>query len=135
MNYYENTVIIEPTLSEDDLEAVSEKIKKVITDGGGEMLKEDRWGKRKLAYELNKRTQGYYILYTFKAPASVVSKLEKFFLVYDPVFKFMVIKLEKKQINDLLQELQKTPSEEPSAEASSLSSGDSAPGEEAQSNV
>ncbi len=135
MNYYENTVIIEPTLSEDDIEAVSEKIKKVITDGGGEILKEERWGKRKLAYELNKRTQGYYILYTFKAPPAVISKLENFFLVYDPVFKFMVIKLEKKQINDLLQELQKRSSEEPVAEAVPASSGDSAPEEEATENV
>ncbi|RMG06037.1 MAG: 30S ribosomal protein S6 [Nitrospirae bacterium] len=116
MNYYENTVIIEPTLSEEDLEAVNQKIKKFITDGGGEILKEDNWGKRNLAYELNKRTQGYYILYTFKAPPSLIQKLEKFYLVYDPVFKFMVIKLEKKQVGALLESLQSSLSEEPSQE-------------------
>ncbi len=108
MNYYEITVIIEPTLSDEDLEAVLEKIRNFITKGEGDVLKEDRWGKRTLAYELNKKSQGYYVLFTFKAPPALIKTLEDFFKVYDPVFKYMAVKLEKKQVAKLIDELQKS---------------------------
>ncbi len=105
MNYYENFVIIEPTLGDEEIQEVSSKIKEFIQKKGGEILKEDHWGRRKLAYELNKRSQGYYILYTFKAPPSIIKQLEDFYKVYDPVFKFMVIKLTKKELGPLIEGL------------------------------
>lgn len=116
MNYYEQVVIVEPTLTEEETEAASQKVKDLVMKSGGEILKEDRWGKRKLAYDINKRSDGFYILYNFKAPSSAVKKLEDYYRVYDPVFKYMVIKLEKKQVSALMDELKK-PSEEESIEA------------------
>ncbi len=113
MNYYENIVIIEPTLGDEEIEAASQKIKEVLTKSGGEILKEDRWGRRKLAYELNKRNQGYYILFIYKAQPSSVKKLEDFYRVYDPVFKYMIVKLGKKQISALMEELKESPESEP----------------------
>jgi len=114
MNYYENIAIIDPALGDEEIEEASRKISDLIVKSGGEVLKEDRWGRKKLAYELNKKTHGYYILYTFKAPAAFIKKLEDFYKVYDPVFKYMVIKLEKKQVAALMDELKKP--EEPAAE-------------------
>ena len=107
MNYYENIVIIEPSLGEEELQEVSQKIKETIERYGGEILKEDNWGRRKLAYELNKRNQGYYILYTFKAPSDAVAKLESFYKVFEPVFKFMFIRMDKRQLKQLFDELKK----------------------------
>ncbi len=105
MNYYENFVLIEPSLPDEEIDQVSAKIQEEIRKGGGEIIKEDRWGRRKLAYELNKRTQGYYILYTFKAPPEIVRSMERFYRVYEPVFKFMIIKLSKKEIEALQEQL------------------------------
>ncbi|NOY63871.1 MAG: 30S ribosomal protein S6 [Nitrospirae bacterium] len=111
MNYYENFVLIEPSLPDEEIDQVSNKIQEQIKKEGGEIIREDRWGRRKLAYELNKRTQGYYILYTFKAPPEIVKKMETFYKVFDPVFKFMIIKLRKKEIEALQEQLKGTTTE------------------------
>ncbi|MCL4457924.1 MAG: 30S ribosomal protein S6 [Nitrospirae bacterium] len=104
MNIYENVVILNPSLSEDELKSAVDKISDLIKNAGGEILKTDNWGKRKLAYELNKQKMGVYMLFLFKAPASVIKKIEGYFKVFDPVIKFMVIKLDKKQIAALPKE-------------------------------
>ncbi len=100
MNLYENIVIINSSLSDEEIEAATEKIKDLITAEKGEILKVEPWGRRKLAYELNKQTRGFFVLLLFNAPSTVVKKLEDFYKVYDPVFKYMVVRLEKKQIQN-----------------------------------
>ncbi|RMG73338.1 MAG: 30S ribosomal protein S6 [Nitrospirae bacterium] len=111
MNYYENIIIVDPTLGDEEVTEVSNKCKETIEKYGGTILKTDNWGRRKLAYELNKRSQGYYILYTFRAPSEAIAKMERFYRVYEPVFKFMFVRLEKKQLKALLDEL-KQPEEQ-----------------------
>ncbi len=101
MNYYENFVILDDTLSEEDLRAAIEKIKGVMQDNGGQIIKVEEWGVRKLAYELNKHKKGFYVLYNFKAPSEAILKIEEFYKIYDPVLKHMVIRLEKKQVRAL----------------------------------
>ena len=96
MNTYENIVIFDSSLSDEAVETSTAKIKDLITGAGGEILKVDNWGKRKLAYEINKQTRGVFILFLFHCPASVIKQLEDFYKVHDPVIKYMVIKLEKK---------------------------------------
>lgn len=108
MNYYEKVVILEPTLGDEEINEVSEKIKNLISKAGGEVLKEDRWGRRALAYELNRKTQGYYMLYTFKAPPAAIKKMEEFLKVFDPVFRYMVVKLGSRQVADLIEQLKKS---------------------------
>lgn len=106
MNYYENAVIFSDTLPEEELRSAIEKIKGIILEAGGQMLKQDEWGMRKLAYEIEKRKKGFYVFYYFKAPATVVKRLEDFYKVFDPVMKFMVIKLGPKQSKALEASLQ-----------------------------
>ena len=108
MNYYENIVILDDTLAEADLRAAIEKIKGVMQDNGGQILKVDEWGIRKLAYELNKHKRGFYVLYNFKAPSDSIKKVEEFYKIYDPVMKHMVIKLGKKQTKALEASIQAT---------------------------
>lgn len=105
MNIYENVVIINPSLNEDDLKSVVEKISEQITKAGGEILKVEQWGKRKLAYELNKQKIGYYIMFLFKSNPSFIRELEYYYKVFDPIIKYMVIKLTNKQIETLPKEL------------------------------
>ncbi|TAN41130.1 MAG: 30S ribosomal protein S6 [Nitrospirae bacterium] len=98
MNIYENVVILNPSLSEEELKAALDKIGDLVKNNGGEVLKIDNWGKRKLSYELNKQKMGHYIMFIMKTPPLAIKKIENYFKVYDPVIKFMVIKLGKKQI-------------------------------------
>ncbi|HYQ48024.1 MAG TPA: 30S ribosomal protein S6, partial [Thermodesulfovibrionales bacterium] len=64
-------------------------------------LKADLWGRRKLAYEIKKQQKGFYVLFVFKTPAGTIRKLEELYKVFDPVIKYMVIKLGSKQVKAL----------------------------------
>ncbi|MBU4320787.1 MAG: 30S ribosomal protein S6 [Nitrospinae bacterium] len=97
MNIYENIVILNASLGDEEIETASDKIKDLITNSGGEILKTDVWGRRKLAYEIKKQKKGFYLLIVFRSPSAAIKKLEDYYKVFDPVVKYMVIKLEKKQ--------------------------------------
>ncbi|RJQ56522.1 MAG: 30S ribosomal protein S6 [Nitrospiraceae bacterium] len=97
MNYYEKVMIIDPNVDDSAAEDTVGKIREVITKQGGEVLKTENWGRRKLAYELNKHQKGNYIFLLFKAPPAAISELERLCKVTDQVIKFMVVKLTKKK--------------------------------------
>ncbi len=101
MNIYENVVILNAAISDEEAETAVSKIKDVITGQGGEVLKVDVWGRRKLAYEIKKQKKGLYVLLVYKTPSATVRKLEEFYKVYDAVLKYMVLKLGAKQVQDL----------------------------------
>jgi small subunit ribosomal protein S6 len=105
MNIYENVVILNPSLNEEELKSAADKISDIIKNSGGEILKIDNWGKRKLAYEVNKQKMGVYLLFLFKSPSTAVKKIEDYFKVFEPVVRFMVVKLGKKQIAALPKEI------------------------------
>lgn len=96
MNIYENIIILNASLTDEEIEAAAAKIKALITNSGGEILKADNWGRKKLAYEIKKHKKGFYLLLIYKVAPSVIKKLEDYYKVFDPVIKFMVIKLDKK---------------------------------------
>ncbi len=97
MNYYEYIVILDPNLDDNAIEETVQRIRDVVISQGGEIFKSENWGRRKLAYELNKHQKGCYILLLFKAPPSTIAELEKLSKVVDPIIKFMVVKLTKKK--------------------------------------
>lgn len=111
MNVYESIVILDASLPDEAIEASAGKIKDLITGSGGEILKVDPWGKRKLAYEIKKQSRGFYVLFLFKAPSPAIKAMEDFFKVYDPVVKYLFIKLEKKQRDAALNSLAEAPHE------------------------
>jgi small subunit ribosomal protein S6 len=123
MNIYENIVIINASLSDEEIETATGKIRDLITNSGGTILKTDVWGRRKLAYEIKKQKKGFYILFLFQAPSPVIRKLEDYYKVYDPVVKFMVIRLDKKMLKGVVlakpEEAQKA--EAPAGEAAAAS--------------
>jgi small subunit ribosomal protein S6 len=97
LNIYENIVILNASLADEEIETASAKIKDLITNSGGEILNADVWGRKKLAYEIKKQKKGFYLFLVFKSPSTVVKKLENYYKAFEPVIKYMVIKLEKKQ--------------------------------------
>ncbi|MBI4685778.1 MAG: 30S ribosomal protein S6 [Nitrospirae bacterium] len=103
MNIYESIIILNATLPDEDITAATEKIKNLITNSAGEILQINPWGRRKLAYEIKKHKKGFYLLLHFKSPSSLIKKLEDYYKVFDPVIKYMILKLDKKQIEAALQ--------------------------------
>ena len=101
MNIYENVVILNASLSDEDINVSVAKINDLIKNSGGEVLKTDLWGRKKLAYEIKKQQKGFYVLFVFKTPAPTIRKLEELYKVFDPVIKYMVIKLGPKQVKAL----------------------------------
>jgi small subunit ribosomal protein S6 len=119
MNYYEKVIIFDPNLDDSAVEETVGKVKDVIVRQGGEILKTENWGRRKLAYLLNKHQKGNYIFLFFKAPSATIAELEKFCKVVDSVIKFMVVKLtKKKQIDAVLSALTQPTVKSESREAS-----------------
>ena len=103
MNYYEKVMIIDQNIDDSTVEDTVGKIRDLIAKQGGEVLKTENWGRRKLAYELNKHQKGNYIYLFFKSGPTAIVELERFCKVTDPVIKFMVVKItKKKQIEALL---------------------------------
>lgn len=93
MNKYESVVIINPSLDEEGVKAIIKKFTDLInTDGKVE--KAEELGKRKLAYEIKKNTEGYYVVYNFEANPSLITELERNYRITDEVIKFMTIKVE-----------------------------------------
>jgi len=101
MNIYENIVILNAALTDEEIGAAIIKIKDIITNHGGEMLKVDIWGKKKFAYEIKKQKKGVYVLLCYKTPPSTIKKIEEFYRVFDTVIKYMIIKLSAKQADGL----------------------------------
>lgn len=101
MNIYENFVILNASLSDDEINSSLSRIQDLITNSGGEVLSTDLWGRRKLAYEIKKQNKGMYALLIYRTPSDTIKKLEDFYKVFDPVIKYMVIKMGPKQIKHL----------------------------------
>jgi small subunit ribosomal protein S6 len=101
MNIYENIVILNAALADEEAEAAITKIKEIVADQGGEVLKIDNWGRKKLAYEIKKQKKGLYILLLYKTPPATIKKLEEFYKVFDAVLKYSILKLDVKQVHSL----------------------------------
>ena len=130
MSYYEKVIIFDSNLDDSAVEETVGRMKDVIVRQGGEILKSENWGRRKLAYELNKHQKGNYILLLFKAPPSTIIELEKLCKVVDSVIKFMVVKLsKKKQIEAMLTSLAQSAAKNGSKDISSPAQAKTASGE------
>ena len=91
MNKYESVVIINPNVEENSLKELIERFKTLInTDGSVEQVNE--LGKKKLAYEIKKNKEGYYVVYDFEAKPSLIAELERNYRITDEILKFIVIK-------------------------------------------
>ena len=95
MNQYETVFILTPVLSDDQTKETVAKFKKVLTDNGAEIVNEEAWGLKKLAYQIEKKTSGFYFLMEFKAEPTIVKTLETAFRRDEKVIRFQTVKLDK----------------------------------------
>lgn len=104
MQYYETIMVLTTKLDEEQTAANVEKFTSLIAENGT-IVSTDVWGKRRLAYEIDKQTEGYYVLVTFSAEPSFVAELDRIYNITDTVLRSIVVRLD---------ELPKKPAEKPS---------------------
>jgi small subunit ribosomal protein S6 len=97
MNQYEAAVLYHPDL-EIDLEKAANKVVKLFTDNGGKVVSTDNWGKRKLAYPINKNEYAVYVFYTLELPPEAVQKIEAALNITDEVIRFLITRVDLKGI-------------------------------------
>jgi len=86
--------ILHPELSEEELKQHVERFTNVIVDQGGVIVKTDLWGKRRLAYEVKKLKEGYYVLVLFQGEPAAVQELERIFKITETVVRYLIVRLE-----------------------------------------
>ena len=96
MTNYVLMFIINPTLEEEKKNAVVEKVTEIITNGGGEVSKTDVWGMRKLAYPIEKKEEGYYVVLEFQAAPELPKELNRRLRISDDVMRHLVINKDAK---------------------------------------
>lgn len=97
MRIYEELFIVRPdVVVEETIDPFVEQLKLVITSAGGTVDKVDKWGIRKLAYRVQKRNEGYYVLLQFTSGPDAVKELERRLRVSDLVLKFLTVRIDEK---------------------------------------
>ncbi len=97
MRLYETIFIASPTLTDEQSDELVKHFEGVIAEQGGELLKTDKWGRKKLAYEVQKFSEGYYTLFQMNAGPKLVAELERRFRNHDSVIKFLSVRLDEEQ--------------------------------------
>lgn len=97
MHQYEIAVLYHPDL-EVDLSKAEERVKKIVTDNGGKVIKDDNWGKRKLAYPIKGNEHAIYVFYTVELPGETVRKVESTLNIAGEVIRFLITRPDLKAI-------------------------------------
>ena len=91
---YELMYVVRPTVDEQTLATVNEKVDKFITGGGGELIKREDWGKRRLAFPIAKVTEGFYSVLQIKLAPAAVRDLERNLQLLEDVLRYLVTRVE-----------------------------------------
>jgi small subunit ribosomal protein S6 len=97
MRQYETGFLISPNLTEEETDKIILQMAEVVSQKKGKMLKEDRWGKRKLAYPLNKFEEAFYVFFHYEGEPEVPSELERRFRQTDNILRYLTVKKEPKE--------------------------------------
>jgi small subunit ribosomal protein S6 len=109
---YEIIVILDPSLTEEEAEGQINEISDMVLKGSGEVNEIQRWGKKRLAYGVKKRKEGYYVLFRIAGEPRVISALERSFKISEKVLKYLTVRFEEEgQAPSLEREEPKKPEE------------------------
>ncbi len=95
MNHYETVFIMTPVLSDEQMKEAVQKYQKFLKENGAEIVHEEDWGLRKLAYPIQKKSTGFYHLIEFKHDGSIINDYEVVFKRDERILRFLTVKLEK----------------------------------------
>jgi len=119
MRRYETIFIIDPDLSEEGRAPLIDRLKDLFLQHNGLVVVVDEWGDRKLAYEIKKKTRGYYVRLDYCGTGTLVNEIERFFRIDDRVLKYMTVLLEKDvDVESVKEEIARMEAEKVQAEQS-----------------
>ncbi len=95
MAFYESTFIIRQDVSSADVDRITEEYVKIITDFGGNLIKNEYWGLRTLAYEISKNKKGHYVMLGLEASADAIRELERKMKLNEDVIRFVTINVKE----------------------------------------
>ena len=113
---YELTVLIHPDL-ETDLDKALGKVKSLVTDKGGEIIKEDNWGKKKLAYQIRREDFAIYVYFEVNLPADAPLKISNTLNITDEVLRYLLVKADDKARQALAEQKEREAKSESEEEA------------------
>lgn len=93
LNEYETVIVIRPDLDDGQTYGIVDGLEEVITGNGGHLLIRDDWGKRKLAYAVQRHQKGHYVLQSYIAPPALVSEYERKIRIEDNIIRFLTVKI------------------------------------------
>ena len=95
MRRYELMLVLRPDLADDKVQASLERTARAIAGGGGQIVKQAPWGRRRLAYPIDHHREGSYYVILFEAPATAISELERGLLISEEVLRHLVTRVER----------------------------------------
>ncbi len=102
-NTYELTYIINPVLNEDQTKDIVSRVNKYIEEREGKVLQVDEWGSKRLAYQINKKRNGYYVNMYFEAPGTLIQQMERAMEIEDNIMRYLTLKLDAKMLRHYAQ--------------------------------
>jgi small subunit ribosomal protein S6 len=94
MRNYEIMFIVNPNTAEEEIDKINAQIESVITTGGGQIQKIEKMGKRRLAYEVQRHREGFYVLFAIAANGDIVRECERRLRVIDTVIRYLTVRLD-----------------------------------------
>ncbi len=104
MRRFETFIIVDPDLSEEQRVLILERVKEIIGQLSGFLIRVDPWGLRKLAYPIRKKERGFYVRFDFCGTGQLVNEMERFFRIDERVLKYMSVLLDKQPNIERIQE-------------------------------
>ncbi|MCX6133569.1 MAG: 30S ribosomal protein S6 [Ignavibacteriales bacterium] len=95
---YETTFIVNASLDDHQIDAVIEKVKDLIIKNGGEIREFVKWGRKRFAYPIRKKNNGFYVVIEFSAPGEVIAKLERHYFLDENVLRYLSLVLDKRAL-------------------------------------
>ncbi|OQX95970.1 30S ribosomal protein S6 [candidate division KSB1 bacterium 4572_119] len=101
---YQSIVVIDSLLKSEEIDGIIEKVERIISNNGGKINELDRWGKKRLAYEIKKRQYGYYVEFLFDAPNNLISVLDREYGLDENILRYLTIHLNARALEQREQE-------------------------------
>ncbi len=90
---YETVCIIRPDVGEEKVKAIIERVEEAVKKGSEGPFLVDEWGRRKLAYPIQKKTEGYYVLFTYRTTAGAAKEMERMLKLNEDVMRYQTVRL------------------------------------------
>jgi small subunit ribosomal protein S6 len=95
---YETTFIANSTLDDAQIDQIVERFKEFLTKNGAEIRVMEKWGRKRLAYPIEKKNNGFYTICEFNGPADIIAKIERYYALDENVMRFLTVQLSEKLI-------------------------------------